>query len=67
MKVDLSLTTDETKLQDVQGPKGVAPPPTAQTPGPIWLIFGRKVSRESTTGGSVAIFEFPPLARNIRG
>ena len=59
--------TDETKLQNMHGPKGIAPPPTAQTPGPIWLIFGLKVSRESTNGGTVAIFEFPPPTRDIRG
>ena len=48
-------------------PKRYSTPPTAQTPGPIWLIFRLKVSRENTNDGTVAIFEFPPLARDIRG
>ena len=47
--------------------KSVAPPPTAQTPGPIRLLFWVRVSRENTNGDTVAIFEFPPLARDIRG
>ena len=54
--------TEEPKLLDVQHPKRVTPPapPTAQTPGPIWLIFCLKVPCGYTFGIAVGIFPFPP-------
>ena len=37
----------------------MAPPPTAQTVGPIWLIFSLGVHHRHRIGVTVAIFEFP--------
>ena len=37
-----------------------APPPTAQTPGPNWLIFWRETPHVNTFRGTEAIFEFHP-------
>ena len=36
---DDAIITKVPELQDVQGPKRVAPPPTAQTHEPKWTIF----------------------------
>ena len=36
------IDTEVPALQDVEGPKRIAPPPpTGQTTGPKWTIFGR--------------------------
>ena len=37
----------------------MAPPPTAQTAGPIGLIFSLGVNQRHRIGVTVAIFEFP--------
>ena len=37
----------------------MAPPPTAQTAGPIGLIFSLRVHQRHRIGVTVAIFEFP--------
>ena len=52
-------TTDEAYLQDEEDPKSMAPPPTAQTAGPIGLILPLGVHQRHRIGVTVAIFEFP--------
>ena len=48
--------------------KGNTPaPPTAQTPGPIWLIFCLKVPCGYTFGIAVGIFPFPPRGWDMWG
>ena len=45
----------------------MAPPPTAQTAGSIWLIFWLRVPSGTLFKLTVAIFDFPPPARDIGG
>ena len=52
-----------TEVSEIQGDnhsKSMAPPPTAQTPGPNWLIFWRETPHVNTFRGTEAIFEFHP-------
>ena len=42
-----------------------APPPTAQTPGPIFLIFRRETPHANTFGHTNAILEFCHRSRDI--
>ena len=46
------------ELQDVVGPKSMAPPLTAQTPEPNWLKFFVEAPQEDTFRGIEGIFEF---------
>ena len=43
----------------------MAAPPTALTPRPICLIFWLRIPRETLFKLTVAIFEYPPLARDM--
>ena len=52
--------TDEQSDQHVLIDFTEEPPLTAQTPGPIWLIFCLKVPCGYTFGIAVGIFPFPP-------
>ena len=45
--------------------KSVAPPPTAYTPGPNWLIFCRETPHVNAFRGTEAIFEFHPRSRDM--
>ena len=58
------LNTEVPELQDVQGPKRVAPPPTAQTHEPKWTIFQQEPTRGIQLRGIEAIFEFPFMSRD---
>ena len=51
-------STEVPELQDVVGPKSMAPPLTAQTPGPNWLKFFVEAPQEDTFRGIEGIFEF---------
>ena len=42
-----------------------APPLTAQTPGPNWLIFWQETLHVNTFGLTEAIFEFHPGSRDM--
>ena len=53
------------EIQDVEGPKSIAPPPTGQTTGPNYTIFGRETPQGKLLRGTVAIFEFRPEARDM--
>ena len=61
----MSLRTEVPVLQDVQGPKSMAPPPTALTPGPNWLKFCVEAPQEDTFRGIEAIFEFHLRTRDM--
>ena len=50
--------TEVPELQDVVGPKSMAPPLTAQTAGPNWLKFFVEAPQEDTFRGIEGIFEF---------
>ena len=63
MKID----TEVPGIQDVQGPKRVAPPPTDQTPGPKWTRFWREPTHGIQIRGSEAIFEFPSMSPDTGG
>ena len=52
------------ELQDVVGPKSMAPPLTAQTPGPNWLKFFVEAPQEDTFRGIGGIFEFHPRSQD---
>ena len=41
------LGTEVPEIQDVEGPKSIAPPTTGQTAGPKWTIFGRETPQGS--------------------
>ena len=51
-------STEVPELQDVVGPKSMAPPLTAQTAGPNWLKFFVEAPQEDTFRGIEGIFEF---------
>ena len=51
-------STEVPELQDVVGPKSMAPPLTAQTPEPNWLKFFVEAPQEDTFRGIEGIFEF---------
>ena len=57
--MNLQQCTDEAYLQDEEHPKSPAPPPTAQTAGPIGLRFLLGVHQRHRIGVTVAIFDFP--------
>ena len=50
--------TEVIKIQGVRPRKSLAPPPTAQTPGPNWLIFWQETPHLIPFRGTEAIFEF---------
>ena len=52
--------TESIEIQGENHLKTVAPPPTAQTPGPNWLIFWLETPHVNTFRGTEAIFEFHP-------
>ena len=52
------MTSEVPELQDVVGPKSMAPPLTAQTAGPNWLKFFVEAPQEDTFRGIEGIFEF---------
>ncbi len=54
-------------LEDVRPSKSLAPPPTAQTPGPNWLIFWRETHHGNAFRGTEAIFEFHLSSRDMTG
>ena len=54
--------TDVLEIEDVQGRKRVAPPPTDQTHGPKWSIFWRGTTRGIQLRGTEAILEFRPMS-----
>ena len=56
------LTTDVLEIEDVQGRKRVAPPPTDQTRGPKWSIFWRGITCGILLRGIEAIFKFRPTS-----
>ena len=56
-----------TILENVTPPKANPPPPTAQTDHGIDLKFGMVTHLVHTFGVFEAIFEFPPLRRDIGG
>jgi len=58
------MTTEVPEIQDVEGPKSIAPPTTGQTAGPKRTIFGRETPQGSQLRGTVAIFEFLPTSRD---
>ena len=60
-------STEVPELQDVLGPKRVAPPPTAQTRRPKWTIFWREPARGIQLRGIEAIFEFLSTRLDIGG
>ena len=55
--------TEVPELQDVEGPKSMAAPPTAQTPGPNWLNFWGEAPQEDRGG----FFNFVPESILLRG
>ena len=56
-----------TEAIEIQGekPKKSGHPPTAQTPGPNWLIFWRETPHVNTFGRTGAIFEFHPRSGDM--
>ena len=54
--------TDVLEIEDVQGRKRVAPPPTDQTRGPKWSIFWRGITCGILLRGIEAIFKFRPTS-----
>ena len=54
--------TDVPEIEDVQGRKRVAPPPTDQTRGPKWSIFWRGITCGILLRGIEAIFKFRPTS-----
>ena len=56
------LSTDVLEIEDVQGRKRVAPPPTDQTRGPKWSIFWRGITCGILLRGIEAIFKFRPTS-----
>ena len=56
------IITDVPEIEDVQGRKRVAPPPTDQTRGPKWSIFWRGITCGILLRGIEAIFEFRPTS-----
>ena len=46
------LCTKVPEIQDVQGPKSLATPPTAQTSGPSWLKFVMEALQEDSFRGT---------------
>ena len=61
----LITTTEVPEIQDVEGPKTIAPPPTDQTTGANWTIFGRETPQGNQLRGTVGIFEFPTKRQAI--
>ena len=52
------------EIEDVQGLKRVATPPTDQTRRPKWSIFWRGITCGILLRGIEAFFEFPPMSRD---
>ena len=59
------LHTEVPEIEDVRPSKSLAPPPTAQTPGPNWLIFWRETHHGNAFRGTEAIFEFHLRSRDM--
>ena len=56
--------TEVPELQDVEGPKSMVAPPTAQTLGPNWLKSSVEAPQEDTFRGIGGIFEFHPRSQD---
>ena len=56
--------TEVPEIQDVEGPKSIAPPSTGQPARPKWTIFRLETPQGSQLRGTVAIFEFSPTSRD---
>ena len=56
--------TEVPAIEDVQGLKSLAPPPTDQTTGSIWLKFCMETPLWGILRGIEGIFEFRPGSRD---
>ena len=61
-RISGNFYTDVPEIEDVQGQKRVAPPPTDQTRGPKWSIFWRGTTCGIQLRGTEAILEFRPMS-----
>ena len=61
----VKLRTEVIEIEGAQLQNHWHPPPTAQTPGPNWLIFWREAPHLIAFRGTEAIFESPPESQDM--